>query len=187
MSMTQEQQDATWRLLPEDFKKHVIRLFENIDLFILTERDLPDRDYIKADTIKELLCDLFGMHNLTATEEEKPKESEGKVKFFRVGMKVTTPYGNGIIGVDFEGKPLVRLDYGGCCAVNDKIYPIQNNSEVDWLAYRMELAKEITPKVISAVSDNGISSDFCESAINKVATIVDGIVERLKGGVKCLN
>lgn len=54
----------------------------------------------------------------------------------------------------------------------------------DWLAYRMELAKEICPKIISALSDNGVSSVFCQSVIDKVATIVDGIVERLKGGDK---
>lgn len=58
------------------------------------------------------------------------------------------------------------------------------NSTPDWLAYRMELAKEVTPKVISALSDGGVSSNFCMSVIDKVTTIVDGIVERLKGGEK---
>lgn len=56
------------------------------------------------------------------------------------------------------------------------------NDEVNWLAYRMELAKEVTPKVISVLSDGGVSSDFCDNVIYKVATIVDGIVERLIGG-----
>lgn len=58
------------------------------------------------------------------------------------------------------------------------------DSQVDWLAYRMELAKEISSKLIVALSDGGLSSDYCQSVIDETATIVDGIVERLKGGVK---
>lgn len=57
-------------------------------------------------------------------------------------------------------------------------------SQVDWLAYRMELAKEISSKLIVALSDGGLSSDYCQSVIDETATIVDGIVERLKGGEK---
>lgn len=58
------------------------------------------------------------------------------------------------------------------------------NSTPDWLAYRMELAKEISSKLIVALSDGGLSSDYCQSVIDETVTIVNGIVERLKGGHK---
>lgn len=218
--MTDAEKDAAWRSLPKGFKDEVKRIYAPFENW----RD--DGRCINSGIL--MLEDFFGEHNLTATEEQEPKE-ETKVRKINVGdivrVKRETPSSlynnmpyafvdmpffvteievdcdnnlndtahlrNGSTYLNIHPHWLQKEDIhhkwktkDGRQEVVDMTLKTWLNSTPDWLAYRMELAKEVTPKVISALSDGGVSSDFCMSVIDNVTTIVDGIVERLKGGEK---
>jgi hypothetical protein len=205
--MTQDQQDAAWRSLPEDCKRQL-----RCDYATAESAHSLDPTNVRIETHKKFLDMYFGAHNLTVTEEEKPRFSKGD-KVLYVGEK--REFANSIWRIDgevfyndyykcdmvsslFDGDTHIcnvplsdlapyteeREQVDGRQEVVDMTLKTWLNSTPDWLAYRMELAKEVTPKVISALSDGGVSSDFCDNVIDKVATIVNGIVERLKGGEK---
>lgn len=64
-----------------------------------------------------------------------------------------------------------------CLAAVDDFIKESKMQQVDWLAYRMELAKEVVKEAMCFV---GISNS--EQIADHTMAIVDGIVERLKGG-----
>lgn len=59
--MTREQQGAAWRSLPDGFKKEVSRHYKSWHDILTFEGECAILDY------------LFGKHNLTASEDNKPK------------------------------------------------------------------------------------------------------------------
>lgn len=190
--MTDKEKDAVWRSLPESCQEKMREVYNDTHRLPKTEYDAGWNDGASSVLIR-----LFGAHNLTA--EEKPRSKVGdRIVFCGRTAKITEVYPDnpdrvfvvfddnglgGVFGVEYiepytEQEPKSEPKHG------EIVIPVKAEyDESIWLPYRMELAKEISPKVIAALSEGGVSSDFCDNVIDKVTTIVDGIVERLKGGV----
>ena len=228
--MTGAEKDAVWRSLPEGFKRQL-----RCDYTTAESAHSLDPTNVRIEVHKKFLDMYFGAHNLTASEEETPRETDIDGKF-HLGDKVVTTaccplYGKGWIGtvvqchdsdvdvafglkviphvalcdlehyteqepkngesVDFASSSLQNEisslskedaeELAKCLAELDSAINKFKDSQVDWLAYRMELAKDILRYIISC-------STLQEMKANELAdyvmTTVDGIVERLKGGNK---
>ncbi len=220
--MTQDQQYAAWRSLPEEVREEVSDYYKGW------------RDSISFGGECAVLEYIFGKHNLTATEEEKPRETyiDGK---FHCGDKVVTTaccplYGKGWIGTvvqchesdvdvafglrvvphvalcdlapyteEQESKNGERVDSSSslqndisslskedaeelakCLAAVDDFVKEYKDSQVDWLAYRMGLAKDTLRYITSCSTPQEMKAN---ELADYVMTTVDDIVERLKGGV----
>lgn len=202
--MTDAEKDATWRSLPDGFKKEVSRHYKSWHNSLAFEGECAVLDY------------LFGKHNLTASEEEKPRFKVGDcVKVFisnnsvyRKGdvclvMSVIKDNNGYHYELDRSRAMLISEEFlapyteeqklkdgtlgdiannnanwsGDEREVIPKNYPDLGGLLVDWLAYRMELAKEVV---------NGLlfTDKSPETIVDETTTIVNGIVERLKGGEK---
>lgn len=219
--MTDAEKDSVWRSLPDGFKKEVSRHCKSWNNSLAFESECAVLDYI------------FGKHNLTATEEEKPRFDLGSKAivcngFNRDNIKdgdIVTLFGydsalggynavlNPIIGTNIPNKHLAPyteeqepkngkpVDFSSSSLQNEisslskedaeelaKCLAEVNNfiernqaSQVDWLAYRMELAKDTLRDVTSCSTPQEMKAN---ELADYVMTTVDGIVERLKGGVK---
>lgn len=211
--MTDAEKDAAWRSLPEKVKEQ----FAN-DYSIALQAHSLDPNNARIDAHIKFLEECFGKHNISASEEEKPKE-ENKVRKINVGdivrVKRDTPctlYNNmpyAFVDMPFfvteieedcdnnlndtahlrNGSTYLNIhphwlqkedvhhkwEKDGRQEVVDKTLKTWLNSTPDWLAYRMELAKELA---IAAMSRKGCID------IGELMDDVDGIVERLKGGDK---
>lgn len=225
--MTQEQKDAAWRSLPEDYKKELKEIYESLEC---------DSKYKDGYAQAILMHTLFGKHNLTESEEEKPfkvgdrvrlspsaplknragfgylfvkfpsiiKELEGNkalISYFDYELR-DVPVEHLIPYTEEKPKNGKRVDFPSSSLQNRKNLTendissvsketaedlsnlmdevnnfIERNRipQVDWLAYRMELAKE----VVNGLLFTGKSP---ETIVDETTTIVNGIVERLKGG-----
>ncbi len=70
--MTQEQKDAAWRSLPEEVKEEVCCDYSNA-----LQAHSSDPNNPRIDAHIKFLEEYFGKHNLTATEEDKPRFKVG--------------------------------------------------------------------------------------------------------------
>lgn len=158
--MKTELQNQAWACLPEDFRREVREIYVN------TIENCENTFY---DAQMKLCQHLFGTHNLTSEKEVqdeikpnihvKDGESEFKAWFGdNPSISMTAPIGS---NEPKHGKIVIPVK----AEFDDSI----------WLPYRMELAKEITIAMIRSI---GRVKD------SEVFEIVDGIVERLKGGEK---
>lgn len=222
--MTDAEKDAAWRSLPEDIRMEIGKGYN----------ELKSCKHITADRRNGAMAayeNIFGTHNLTATEEKKPR--------FKVGDKVVTTENGPLHGAGWSGVidkidgiwAVIRMftedevvffadiDHlvpyteeqeqedgenaaymeemlagvrKGCVSHIQTLKDLEKklksqsmdndtpkSSPPDWLDYRMELAKEV---VKEAMRFEGISNS--ERVAYHTIAIVDGIVERLKGGEK---
>lgn len=208
--MTDAEKDAEWRSLPEGFKRQL-----RCDYATAESAHSLDPTNVRIEAHKKFLEMYFGKHNLTATEDEKPR--------FKVGDKVVyvgcnkdwigsrfvidgdifyndyfkclmassiscddTHIGNvplsDLTPYTEEQEPplkvtaaesLIQMAKDEMGIVNDDT---PKSDTPDWLAYRMELAKEVVKVVYHHKTPH-------KDIIDDTMQIVDGIVERLKGGV----
>jgi hypothetical protein len=213
--MTDAEKDAAWRSLPEDFKKEVRK-----DYADAKAAHGLDPTNVRIDMHIIYLERYFGKHNLTATEEEKPrfkvgdivkvsqdmdwgsktfkdakmcfcntpseiveiKANHATIKAIVNGVSVVIPLKDLIHCTEEQEPPLKATAAEGLIQMaKDEMGIVDNDTPKsgtpDWLAYRMELGKEVAVALIRSGRDTTFLAE-------STSLIVNGIVERLKGGVK---
>lgn len=192
--MTEKQQNYVWQMLTPEIREELKRDYSKA---LQANRIDPINERIDSHIV--FLEKYFGKHNL-ATTEEKPRLKVGDQVCIKQCDIVHPKYFgiiDEIVGIDgvyyrlrntdsrwtadalelYEESPTVKICNESTAASIDS--ENECDAKVDWLAYRMELAKTLAVKVF-ALKDDQRPSNIAEC----VVSIVDGIVERLKGGDK---